>query len=49
MDQQFEQMPPQSLRPFKYNLDASHSYTVRNQEDLVSSLFQIEYTKLAQA
>ena len=36
------------MEAFQYTLDPKHVYTVASEEDLVSTLFQIEYTKHAQ-
>ncbi len=33
---------------FKYTLDKNHVFNVASHEDLISTLFQIEYTKHAQ-
>lgn len=33
---------------FQYTLDKSHKFDVRSPEDLMSTLFQIEYTKQTQ-
>jgi hypothetical protein len=39
---------PEKMEEFTYTLDGRHSYHVGSQEDLFSTIFQIEYTKQTQ-